>query len=147
MFQGRSALTLDGKGRLSIPVKVRELLTEPERAGERVQITITRHSDKCLLLFPQDVWVGKKALVEKLPEDMRWFRRLFVGSAATVELDGANRVLVAPELREAAGLTRDVVLIGMGDQLELWDAQTLKWTEDRDLTQSQGKTLPMGFSL
>ena len=147
MFQGRSALTLDGKGRLSIPVKVRELLTDPERSGERISVTITRHSDKCLLLFPQEVWVGKKAQVEKLPEEMRWFRRLIVGSATTVELDGASRVLVAPELREAAGLVRDVVLVGMGDQLEIWDASTLKWTEERDLVESRGKALPAGFSI
>jgi len=54
----------------------------------------------------------------------QWWKRIFLGNAQEVELDGAGRVLVAPELRAAAGITKEAMLIGMGAYLELWDAAT-----------------------
>jgi MraZ protein len=50
------------------------------------------------------------------------WKRVFLGNAMDVEIDASSRVLIAPELRAAAGLTRDVMLLGMGSYLELWDA-------------------------
>ena len=54
----------------------------------------------------------------------QWWKRIFLGNAQEVELDGAGRVLVAPELRAAAGITKEAMFIGMGAYLELWDAAT-----------------------
>lgn len=149
MFQGRSALTLDGKGRLSVPVKVRDLLIDRELCVDsgRALVTITRFRDKCLLIYRQDVWLQKRAAVDKLPEKLRKYRRLFIGSATTVELDAANRVLISPELREAVGLVKDVVLIGLGDQLELWDAATLKEKEAKDLEEMADEEQDLDFSI
>ncbi len=52
-----------------------------------------------------------------------WWRRIFLGNAMDVELDGSGRVLVSPELRATAALEKDVTLLGMGAHFELWDSQ------------------------
>jgi MraZ protein len=54
----------------------------------------------------------------------QWWKRIFLGNAMDVEMDGTGRVLVSPELRQSAGLTRDVLLLGMGKHFELWDKAT-----------------------
>jgi MraZ protein len=51
----------------------------------------------------------------------QWWKRIFLGNAMDADMDGTGRVLVSPELRQAAGLTREVMLLGMGQHLELWD--------------------------
>ena len=55
---------------------------------------------------------------------MSGWKRVFLGNAMDVEIDASSRVLIAPELRQSAGLTRDVMLLGMGSHFELWDAKT-----------------------
>lgn len=118
VFQGTSALSLDGKGRLAVPVRHREALS----ALSANQLTLTQHPAGCLLVFPRQAWEGFRAQLLGLPMEADGWRRFFVGSAADVEIDSAARVLVPPELRAAAGLDKDVLLLGMGHRLELWDA-------------------------
>ena len=67
---------------------------------------------------------------------MRALQRLLLGSAQDVEFDGSGRILVAPELRVAVGITRDVVMMGLGTHFELWDAAALARREAEDLAQS-----------
>lgn len=86
------------------------------------QLTITKHPHGCLMVFPRDEWEKFRARIAALPMDAQWWRRIFLGNAMDVEMDASGRVLVSPELRAAAGLTRDAVLLGMGSYLELWDA-------------------------
>jgi MraZ protein len=111
-------LTLDGKGRMSVPARHRDALS----ALSANQLTLTRHPVGCLLVFPRASWELFRAQLLGLPMEADGWRRFFVGSAVDVEIDSAARVLVAPELREAAGLDKDVLLLGMGQRLELWDA-------------------------
>jgi len=118
VFQGTSALTLDGKGRLAVPVRHRDALS----ALAANQLTITQHPVGCLLVFPRPAWEGFRAQLLGLPMEADGWRRFFVGSAVDVEVDSAARVLVPPELRAMAGLDKDVLLLGMGHRLELWDA-------------------------
>lgn len=54
----------------------------------------------------------------------QWWKRIFLGNAMDVDMDGAGRVLVSPELRAAAGISKEVVLLGMGGHFELWDSST-----------------------
>jgi MraZ protein len=118
-FQGTSALALDAKGRLSVPARQREvLLAIPED-----RLTLTRHPDGCLMVFPRTVWEAFRARIESLPLSASGWKRLLLGSAMDVEMDSASRVLISPELRAAASLGRQVLLIGMGNHLELWDVQ------------------------
>lgn len=117
MFQGSSALTLDAKGRMSIPARYRDELVSEEQG----LLTLTRHPDGCLMIYPRRAWEQKRVQIADLPMNARALQRLLLGSAQDVELDGAGRILVAPELRTAAGLTRDVMLLGVGTHFELWD--------------------------
>jgi MraZ protein len=118
VFQGASALALDAKGRLAVPARHREVLV----AQSQGQLTLTKHPDGCLLIFPRAVWEGYREKIAAWPEQAKGWKRIFLGNAMDAEIDGASRVLVSPELRAAAGLTRDVMLLGMGSHFELWDS-------------------------
>lgn len=118
VFQGASALALDAKGRLAVPARHRDVLLTQSHG----QLTLTKHPDGCLLIFPRAVWEGYREKIAAWPEQAKGWKRIFLGNAMDAEIDGASRVLVSPELRAAAGLTRDVMLLGMGSHFELWDA-------------------------
>ena len=125
MFQGVSALTLDAKGRMSIPARHRDaLLVQCEG-----RVTLTRHPHGCLLLFPRPVWETHREEIANWPMSARSWQRIFLGNACDVEMDGAGRILVAPELRSAVELARDVTLMGMGSHFEVWDDQKLAASE------------------
>ena len=131
VFQGASALNLDAKGRMSVPAKHRDALLVQ---GEG-RITLTKHPDGCLMLFPRPEWEAFRARVAQLPMDAHWWRRIFLGNATELDLDSAGRILVSPELRSAAGIQREVILLGMGSHLELWDAATYATKEQAAMMQ------------
>ncbi|MDO4592141.1 MAG: division/cell wall cluster transcriptional repressor MraZ [Comamonadaceae bacterium] len=120
MFQGASSLNLDGKGRLSIPTRHRDALISQAQG----QITITKHPHGCLMLFPRPEWLLFRERIGQLPMQAQWWKRIFLGNAMDVDMDGTGRVLVSPELRQAVGLQREVILLGMGNHFELWDKAT-----------------------
>ena len=120
MFQGSSALTLDAKGRINVPTRHRDALDEQAKG----RLTLTRHPDGCLLVYPRPEWETKREQIAAFPMSARALQRLLLGSAQDVEIDGSGRILVAPELRAAAAIEKEVVLLGMGSHLELWDAAT-----------------------
>ncbi len=126
MFQGRSALALDAKGRMSVPTRHRDALMLQCEG----RLTLTRHPDGCLLLYPRPVWETVRERISALPISASAWKRFFLGSATDVELDGSGRVLIAPELRQVAGLDRDIVLLGMGTHFEVWDGPRLAAKED-----------------
>lgn len=125
-FYGASGLTLDGKGRVTVPVRHRDALIE--LAGGK--LSITKHPDGCLLVFPRPVWLPFRDKIAALPmESVKW-KRMFLGFVSDVEIDGASRVTIAPELRAYAGIAKDLLLIGMGNHFELWDAARYATQED-----------------
>jgi MraZ protein len=117
VFQGTSNLLLDGKGRMAVPARHREVL----KALADDKLTITKSPKRCLIVFPRPAWEAFRAKLLLLPMSADDWRRVFIGSAMDVEIDGASRVLVPPELREWAGIERDTLLMGMGTRFELWD--------------------------
>jgi MraZ protein len=131
VFQGASALNLDAKGRMSVPAKHRDALLVQ---GEG-RVTLTKHPDGCLMVFPRSEWEAFRARVAQLPMDAHWWRRIFLGNATELDLDSAGRILVSPELRSAAGIQREVILLGMGSHLELWDAATYATKEQAAMMQ------------
>ena len=137
MFQGASALTLDAKGRMSIPARYRDAL-QGQAEG---RVTITKHPDGCLLLFPRPEWEVFRTKIAALPMEAKWWQRIFLGNAADVELDTAGRVLVSPELRIAGSLEKDVMLLGMGSHFELWDAETYHAKEQQAMAQGMPEAL------
>ena len=119
VFQGASALALDAKGRLAIPARHRDVL----QALAQGQLTLTKHPDGCLMVFPRPAWEQFRERLAALPMSATPWKRIFLGSAMDATLDAASRLLVSPELRAAAGLSKEVMLLGMGSHFELWDAQ------------------------
>jgi len=127
VFQGPSSLSLDAKGRLSVPTRHRDVL----HATAAGQLTITKHPDGCLWIFPRPEWEKFRERIAALPMAAQWVKRIFLGNAMDVEMDATGRVLVAPELREAAGISKDVLMLGMGSYFELWDKPTYEAQEAR----------------
>lgn len=137
MFQGSSALTLDAKGRVSIPTRHRDALVSQVEG----RLTLTRHPDGCLLVYPRTVWEEKREKIANFPMPYRPLQRLLLGNAQDVDMDGSGRILVAPELRHAAGLVRDVMLLGMGSHFELWDTAEYARREAEDLAKGMPEVL------
>jgi MraZ protein len=104
---------------MAVPVRHRDAL-QALCAG---QLTITKHPDGCLMVFPRPAWETFRDKVASLPMSAAGWKRVFLGNAMDVEIDTSARVLVSPELRAAAGITKDVMLLGMGSHFELWDAE------------------------
>lgn len=137
VFQGSNALTLDAKGRISIPTRLRDALLQEGNGG----LTITRHPDGCLLVYPRPVWAERREQIVRFPMSARPLQRLLLGHAQDVEMDAAGRVLIAPELRAAAGLGREAMLMGMGSHFELWDAAALARNEEAALANGMADVL------
>jgi MraZ protein len=129
MFRGASKVTLDEKGRMVLPTRQRQRLLERSEG----QLVITVDRDACLLIYPLPDWEVIERKLMSLPalnDRSRRLQRLMVGHATELDLDGQGRVLVPPELRKFASLTRHAMLIGQGTRLELWDEAL--WNERRE---------------
>lgn len=137
MFQGAALLSLDAKGRMSVPARHREALAA-DGAG---RLTLTKHPEGCLLLFPQTEWLLFRDKVAALPMNAQWWKRVFLGNAQETEIDSAGRVLIAPELRDEAALVKEVRLVGMGSHFELWDAATYRERQQAALQQPLPESL------
>jgi MraZ protein len=125
LLTGTHPRSLDDKNRLALPKRIRDAF------GEQVtQIFLAPGPDQCLWLFDQD---SLEKLAHKLDQapaadgGARVFRRLFFAQMEAADLDKAGRIVVPPRLAQLAGLGREVVLLGVRDHLELWDAA--KWQE------------------
>lgn len=127
VFQGASAISLDAKGRMSVPAKHRDALAIQCEG----RLTLTKHPDGCLLFFPRPVWESHREQIAAWPMSARAWQRIFLGNACDVELDSAGRVLISPELRNAVGLSREIMMIGMGSHFEIWDAAKLAEKEQQ----------------
>jgi MraZ protein len=125
VFRGRFEHTIDGKGRLSIPSKFREILSA---RGEN-ELILTDF-DSCLTAYPRDEWRGLEEKMKNLSmiqKDVRNFLRLFYSSATEAPLDPQGRILIPPQMRERAKLDREVVLLGLLNKIEIWDKKS--WQE------------------
>jgi MraZ protein len=125
VFQGASSLSLDAKGRLSVPTRHRDVLS----ATAASQLTVTRHPHGCLMIFPRPAWEQFRERISLMTIKDQWLKRLFLGNAMDVEMDGTGRILISPELRTATGITRETLLLGMGSHFELWDRATYEAKE------------------
>ena len=129
MFRGANSITLDSKGRIAIPTRYRERLSD--RSDGQLVATVDR--DYCLLLYPLPAWEEIERKLVRLPSlnrQARRLQRLMIGYASELEMDGQGRVLLPRELREFAQLDRSAILIGQGNKFELWDQE--RWNERRD---------------
>lgn len=137
MFRGVNALNLDAKGRMAMPTRYRQRLSE--MCDGQMVITVD-NSDRCLLLYPLQEWEEVERKLQKLPsfnKQARRLQRLLIGHATEVEMDGAGRLLLPPPLRDFASLEKRIVLIGQSNKFELWsedlwDARRSEWLAEND---------------
>lgn len=119
-FIGEYEATLDAKGRFLLPAGFKKQL--PEEAGS--QFVINRGFEKCLTLYPMKSWDPIFSELGKLNDfdpKVREFRRYFLNGATVLELDSAGRLLVPPNLKDHAGLEKDIVLVAAMNKIEIWD--------------------------
>ena len=143
MFRGASLVNLDSKGRLSVPTRYRDQLLETA-AGQMV-CTIDIHHP-CLLLYTLPEWdviEQKLSRLSSMKPDERRVQRLLLGHASECQMDSAGRLLLAPVLRQHAGLTKQVMLVGQFNKFELWDETTWyqRVKEDIDAEQSSSEVM------
>lgn len=127
MFCGQFEHAVDSKGRLIIPARIREALSD----GFQERCVVTRGIEPCIALYPKDEW---DSLVRKLRASLprmsgkgRWFLRKVFGMATECELDKQGRILIPQHLREFAGIEKEVVVIGVLDHVEIWSKD--RWRE------------------
>jgi MraZ protein len=128
---------VDDKGRVTVPSKFAVPLKEVA-AG---QLVVAKSPDGCLSLYPLPVWEQFEADMRGWPLEMDGWRRLYVGSATDVEIDGSSRVHIPPELRKWAGLEREVKFMGVGAYFELWDSERYDQREAEMLAGARPETL------
>lgn len=121
MFLGSHAITMDAKGRMAIPAKIRDALVS---ACDGRLVVTAHNEERCLLVYPEPVWAELQPKIEALPNTgnrrARRMQRLMLGYATPMEVDGNSRVLLPPTLRDYAGLEKKLMLVGQGRKLELW---------------------------
>src|ERR1700730_3427736 len=126
MFRGAAKITLDDKGRMVVPARYRERLTE--RSAGHLIVTVNLDGE-CLLIYPMSDWELVERKLMELPSfhpQSRRLQRLMVGHATDLALDGHGRVLLPSELRDFAQIDRNAMLVGQGNRCELW--QEARWT-------------------
>ena len=120
MFIGEYRYTLDPKKRLAIPAKFRKELGK--------EVIITRGLDNCLVIYSLKEWQTMSDKLGKLPAsqlEARGFARIMLAGAMAVKLDKLGRILIPEYLKRYAFLKKNVVICGLYNRLEIWDAQ--KW--------------------
>lgn len=120
MLIGEYEHSLDAKGRLILPSKIREDMGE--------KFIITKGLDKCLFGFSHTEWANFEEKLKTLPltnKNARDFVRFFLSGAIECEIDKQGRFLITSNLREYAKLEKDTVIIGVGTRIEIWDKE--KW--------------------
>ena len=112
--------TLDDKKRLALPKRVRELLKEP------AVLFVTPGPDQSLWVYTQEALERLAQKLDQAPAadaEARVFRRLYFAQTEAIDVDRNGRILMPDRLLQFAGLAQDVVMIGVRDHLELWDAE------------------------
>jgi MraZ protein len=129
MFIGEYRHTLDEKGRIAIPAKLRF-----SKIGEEEYWVATKGFDHCLFVYPKDEWT---AIVEKINERLtltkkedRSFLRMFISPANEQAVDKQGRIAISQSLREYANIIRDVVVLGAIKRIEIWSDEN--WNQYRE---------------
>lgn len=130
MFIGLYHHTIDAKGRVSIPVRFRQVLSD--RYEET--LIVTTDFDQCLVAYPIEEWRQIEEKTRALPtmkKEVKDFLRFFYSGAVECPLDRQGRILLPTSLRQYAGINRDVVLIGMMSKVEFWGERQWKQKEEQ----------------
>ena len=119
MFKGISNLSIDVKGRASMPQRYRSDFSSKNKS----KLVITADKDKCSLIYTQSSWAIIEKKLSNLPsynKEARFIQRLLIGYATESEIDSQGRFLIPIPLREYAGIQKKIILLGQGSKFELW---------------------------
>jgi MraZ protein len=122
MFRGSFEHTVDSKGRVSVPSKFRDIIADRYEG----KLLLAMDYDKCLTVYPLEEWEKLEEKIKGLPtmkREVKDFMRFLLASATECELDKQGRVLIPPAHREHAGIAKNVMLVGIIDKIEIWDAK------------------------
>lgn len=124
MFMGTYDHSIDAKGRVIVPAKFREALGD--------SFVVTLGLDGCLFVYPQQEWEDFVKQLKELPgsKEARKLQRYFMAGAAPCDVDRQGRVLIPLNLREKAGLDKDIVFVGVMSKIEIWSKKL--WDENDD---------------
>lgn len=139
MFRGINAITIDAKGRLSVPSRYREALCSD---GQNALVVTIDTEETCLLLYPASEWQVIESSLQKLPSfnaAARRIQRLLIGHATDVEPDANARIVLPPVLRKYAQLDKKAVMIGQGNKFEVWDEQLWETRREQWLAEEASK--------
>jgi MraZ protein len=145
VFFGETAINLDSKGRLAIPMRYRDSIQE--LCSGRLVLTYSAFDSGALYLYPEQEWERVRDEVTGLSTfnpGHRSLQRKLVGSASAVEPDGSGRIQLPQTLRQVAGLEKRVVLLGMGDRFEIWNETILnqrRVEEERSLDEAASEEM------
>jgi MraZ protein len=145
VFFGETAINLDAKGRLSIPMRYRDSIRE--QSDGQLVLTYSAFDSGALYLYPEKEWERVRDEVTGLSTfnpGHRSLQRKLVGSASTVEPDGNGRIQLPQTLRQVAGLEKRVVLLGMGNRFEIWNETILnqkRVEEERSLDEAASEEM------
>lgn len=141
MFMGEYSHTIDAKGRLIVPSKFREGLGD--------SFVVTKGFDGCLYAYDMEEWTKLEEKMKNLPmshKDIRKISRFFLAGATLAEVDKQGRILLPAVLREFAQITKDVVLLGVGNRIEIWSKENWEREENfDDMDEVAERMADMGF--
>ena len=133
MFIGEYRHSIDPKKRLAIPAKFRQRFKK--------NAVLTRGLDKCLFLYPADVWAEIAQKLGNMPvgeKSTRSFVRLMLSGATDAQLDSQGRILVPDYLKEYAGFQKETVIAGLYNRLEIWDKDSWnKYKQEAEKNQDE----------
>ena len=118
-FKGRYMYSVDEKGRIALPAKLRKNLSSSAKGN----FVVTRGFERCLYVYPQDEWGKLEAYVRGLSfldAQHRNFRRTLFEWATDTQVDSQSRITIQQELLEYAGIKDEVIVLGVLDRIELW---------------------------
>ena len=148
MFRSISTVSLDSKGRVVVPARHRDVLMTLA-AG---RVVLTADPGRCLLLYPLSEWEPIEKKLNGLSDfnsRTRSLKQLMVGYAHDMDMDGAGRILLPPMLRKFAELDKNVVLVGQGNKVELWNEERweMRIAEARTFSDEEMPPELEGFTL
>jgi len=145
VYFGETAINLDAKGRLAMPMRYRDAIQE--QCNGRLVLTYSAFDSGALYLYPEEEWERVRDEVTALSTfnpGHRSLQRKLVGSASAVEPDGNGRIQLPQTLRQVAGLEKRVVLLGMGSRFEIWNETILnqkRTEEERSLDEAASEEM------
>jgi MraZ protein len=138
MFNGEYSHSIDSKGRITMPAKFREELGE--------ECVVARGFEGCLSVYSMEEWQKLTDFLmgaSEFQKEIRLMRRAILATAVTCSYDKQGRILISNELRNRGNLTKEVMIVGVGPKIELWDKEI--WEEFNDISDDELSALAEGI--